>query len=134
MLDEIRSTAGMKLKLLFEPGTSFAYSNMAYEVLGDLIAKVSRMSFEDYVDKNILRPLGMNSSTLLLSKADPRLLAEGYTRPRGGDCASLHKVAAYPFNRIHSPSSDLGRVGPGSCRVGPGNFASSRPQIRTWSG
>lgn len=103
----VRSLSGMKLKLFFDPGTGWSYSNMAYEVLGDLVAKVSGLTFEDYVDKNILRPLGMNNSTLLLSKADPKLLAEGYTRLRNGDHASLKPVAAYPFNRIHSPSSDL---------------------------
>ena len=42
--------------LRWEPGRKFAYSNMAYEVLGDLVAKVSGMSFEDYVTKNILKP------------------------------------------------------------------------------
>lgn len=104
----VRSLAGMKLKLLFEPGTSFSYSNMAYELLGDLIAKVSGKTFEDYVEGNILKPLGMKDSTLLLSKADPRLLAQGYTRPPGADSASsFRQVAAYPFNRMHSPSSDL---------------------------
>ena len=36
-------------KLIFAPGTDFRYSNMAFEVLGDLIAKVSGESFDDYV-------------------------------------------------------------------------------------
>jgi len=52
--------------LIAEPGTKFAYSNMAFEVLGDLIAKVSGETFEGYVQKHILEPLGMNSSTLLV--------------------------------------------------------------------
>lgn len=103
----VRSLANRKLKLLFDPGTHFAYSNMAYEVLGDLIAKVSGVSFEEYVKMNILRPLGMTASTLLLSEANPALLAQGYTRSRGGDYSSIKPVAAYPFNRAHSPSSDL---------------------------
>jgi CubicO group peptidase (beta-lactamase class C family) len=60
--------------LIAAPGANFRYSNMAYEVLGDLIAKVSGMSFEDYVRKNILEPLGMKSSTLLVKQADPALL------------------------------------------------------------
>ncbi len=103
----VRSLATMKLKLLFEPGTRFAYSNMAYEVLGDLIAKVSGVTFEEYVAAHILNQLGMTSSTLLLSKANPSLLAQGYTHPRGGDAATIKPVTAYPFNRAHSPSSDL---------------------------
>lgn len=44
---------------------------MAFEVLGDLVAKTSGLSFEDYVDAHILSPLYMVSSTLLLEKADP---------------------------------------------------------------
>jgi CubicO group peptidase (beta-lactamase class C family) len=103
----VRSLSTRKLKLLFDPGTHFSYSNMAYEVLGDLIAKVSGMTFEDYIDANILRPLGMSSSTLLLTKASAALLAQGYTRPRGGDYVSIKQVPAYPFNRAHGPSSDL---------------------------
>jgi CubicO group peptidase (beta-lactamase class C family) len=96
-----------KQKLLFDPGAKMAYSNMAYEVLGDLVAKVSGMSFEDYADAHIFKPLGMTSSTLLLKKADPAKLADGYTRPRGGDYASIHAIAAYPYNRAHTPSSNL---------------------------
>jgi len=103
----VRSLATNNLKLLFDPGTSFAYSNMAFEVIGDLIAKVSGVTFEAYVEANILRPLGMSASTMLLSKASPSLLAQGYTHPRGGGYSSIKPVPAYPFNRAHSPSSDL---------------------------
>src|SRR5262249_10257398 len=60
--------------LIAAPGAGFRYSNMAYEVLGDLIAKVSGMTFEDYVRINILEPLGMKSSTLLVKQASPSLL------------------------------------------------------------
>jgi len=90
--------------LLWEPGTKFAYSNMAYEVLGDLVAKVSGMSFEAYVSENILKPLGMKSSTLLLKEADPAKLAAGHTKTKDG---SLIPVTHYPYNRIHTPSSNL---------------------------
>ena len=103
----VRSLGDQKLKLLFDPGSGMAYSNMAYEVLGDLVAKVSGETFEDYVEEHILKPLKMSSSTLLIKKANPALLADGYMRKRGGDYASLRHVNAYPYNRIHTPSSDL---------------------------
>jgi CubicO group peptidase (beta-lactamase class C family) len=98
----VRSLGGKKL--LWDPGTKMAYSNMAYEVLGDLVAKVSGMSFEDYVDQNILQPLGMTSSTLLIRKADPLKLASGHSQGRGG---AVKVVEFYPYNRAHTPSSDL---------------------------
>jgi CubicO group peptidase (beta-lactamase class C family) len=65
--------------LIADPGTKFQYSNIAFEVLGDVIAKVSGLSFEDYVKRNILEPLGMNSSTLLVKQADAGLLTRPYT-------------------------------------------------------
>ena len=43
--------------LLFAPGERIQYSNMAYEILGDVVAKASGMTFEDYVRQNILEPL-----------------------------------------------------------------------------
>jgi CubicO group peptidase (beta-lactamase class C family) len=91
-------------QLRWEPGSKYAYSNMAYEVLGDLVAKVSGEAFEDYVEANILKPLGMTSSTLLYKKADPEKLAEGHTRSKDG---SVQPIAHYPYNRAHTPSSNL---------------------------
>src|SRR5262249_51293321 len=90
----VRSLGNKKLRC--EPGSKFAYSNMAYEVLGDLIAKVSGKTFEDYVAENILRPVGMHSSTLLLKKAEPARLATGHTR---GEDKAIKPVAHYPYNR-----------------------------------
>ena len=51
-------------KLIFAPGEKWQYSNMAFEVLGHLIEKVSGLSFEEYIRKNILDPLGMKQSSL----------------------------------------------------------------------
>jgi CubicO group peptidase (beta-lactamase class C family) len=89
--------------LHWDPGTRFRYSNMAFEVLGDLVAKVSGKSFDDYVDDAILKPVGMKSSTLLYKKADPAKLAMGYTLTKG----AIAPVAHYPYNRAHTPSSNL---------------------------
>jgi CubicO group peptidase (beta-lactamase class C family) len=92
------------LSLIAAPGTTFRYSNMAYEILGDVIAKVSGESFEDYVKHHILEPLDMKTSTLLVKKADPKLL----TSPHVLD-ESYEPVVSrvFPYNRMHSPSSTL---------------------------
>lgn len=90
--------------LIAEPGAKFQYSNMAFEVLGDVIAKVSGMSFEDYVKRNILEPLGMKNSTLLVKQADPQLLSSPHVQGAAYD-VEVSKV--FPYNRMHSPSSTL---------------------------
>ena len=66
-------------KLIAAPGEKQRYSNIAFEVLGDVIAKVSGTTFEDYVNENILAPLGSNKSTLLIKQADESLLTSPHT-------------------------------------------------------
>ncbi len=90
-------------KLIFAPGERMRYSNMAFEVLGDLIAKVSGKSFEDYVRDNILIPLKMKDSTLLKKKADPQLITTPHVLKEGKTAVS----PVYPYNRMHAPSSTL---------------------------
>lgn len=51
------------LKVRTIPGTRFSYSNMGYSFLGLIIEKITQESYENYLDKNLLGPLGMNSST-----------------------------------------------------------------------
>jgi CubicO group peptidase (beta-lactamase class C family) len=92
------------LSLIAAPGTKFQYSNMAFEILGDVVAKVSGESFEAYVKHHILEPLSMNSSTLLVKEADPKLL----TSPHVWNTAFDPSVSpVFPYNRMHSPSSTL---------------------------
>ena len=45
--------------MLWAPGGGWRYSNKAFDALGDVIAKVSGLSFEEYVQKHILDPIGM---------------------------------------------------------------------------
>ena len=46
----------------FKPGSQWSYSNLGYVFLGQIIERLSGDDFEVYVDKNILKPLGMTES------------------------------------------------------------------------
>lgn len=48
--------------IAFTPGTRWSYSNLAYVFLGQIIERLSGDDFEVYIDKNILKPLGMAES------------------------------------------------------------------------
>jgi CubicO group peptidase (beta-lactamase class C family) len=48
--------------IAFAPGTRWSYSNLGYVFLGQIIQRLSGDDFEVYIDKNILKPLGMNHS------------------------------------------------------------------------
>lgn len=47
------------LELNFEPGSRFEYSNSGYALLTAIIEKVSDMSYGEYIQEKICRPLGM---------------------------------------------------------------------------
>lgn len=48
---------------IYEPGTTPAYSNYGYGLAGYIVQRVSGVPFEQYVQDNILNPVGMTSST-----------------------------------------------------------------------
>ena len=48
--------------IAFSPGSRWSYSNLGYVFLGQIIERLSGDDFEIYVDKNILKPLGMTES------------------------------------------------------------------------
>lgn len=48
--------------IAFVPGTRWSYSNLGYVFLGQIIERLSGDDFEVYIDKNILKPLGMTES------------------------------------------------------------------------
>lgn len=49
-------------EILFKPGTRFSYSNPGFIYLGRVIEQLSGDDYEVYMEKNVLRPLGMNHS------------------------------------------------------------------------
>ena len=100
------------LRLRTIPGSRFAYSNMGYALLGMVIEAVTKESYETYLDKNLLRPLGMNHSTFSFvtqvgENADPSLalghLDNGspqaaipiYLRPAGQFTTTAHDMGLF---------------------------------------
>jgi len=65
-------------RLRFHPGSRFAYSNIGYWLLGEIIATVSDGSFTSYVDEHVLRPLGIVPAEMGFSIVDPSRHAAGY--------------------------------------------------------
>ena len=51
-----------KAQRFFKPGRNFDYSNTGYFVLASIIEKVTGISFNQYLQKNIFEPLNMRNS------------------------------------------------------------------------
>ena len=96
----------------YGPGERWEYSNANYQVLGRLIEVISGQSFPDYIQANILQPIGMNHS-LVSDGAVHVEMATGHrpwfgskrpmadarthlgTAPQGGVVASASDLARY---------------------------------------
>jgi CubicO group peptidase (beta-lactamase class C family) len=89
-------------ELVFAPGEKFFYSNTAYDILGYLIAQVSKVSFESYIEEHILRPLGMVYSTFLKSQVSPGLATSPHL-----SLPEVEVSPVYPYQRAHAPSGSL---------------------------
>ncbi|WP_346937595.1 serine hydrolase [Clostridium sp.] len=100
----VRSISGREL--MWEPGEKFAYSNIAYEILGNVIEKASGMSFEKYMKENILNVVQMKESNFLKPLVSKELLTSPHILDiKNGYGATVSKV--FPYNRAHGPSSTL---------------------------
>ncbi len=49
---------------IFPPGTITAYSNYGAALAGYIVEQVSGLSYEDYVEENVFKPLGMSRSSV----------------------------------------------------------------------
>lgn len=56
------------------PERGFSYNNSNYLLLAAIVEKVSEMSFEEYMERNIFEPLGMDNTYMCTSKDENFLL------------------------------------------------------------
>jgi CubicO group peptidase (beta-lactamase class C family) len=91
------------------PGAYWHYSNLAFSLLGEVVARVSGRAAEEYLDEHVLRPLGMERTTWT---AQPPT-ASGYLVDPYADVPRVEPViegrALAPAAELWSTPSDLCR-------------------------
>ena len=90
-----------------------AYSNYATAVAGYIVERVSGMSFDDYIEKNILNPLAMNQTTTRQPLPD-RFAADmsvGYQWDQGHYVPKKWEiiVGAQPAGTVSASATDMAR-------------------------
>ena len=92
MLGE-RTLAYALQPLTFEPGSKWQYSNPSINTLGRIVEVVSGMSFADFLDARLFKPLAMKDTTFWPTEAQARRVAKAY-QP-GPDNKGLVEVDNY---------------------------------------
>jgi D-alanyl-D-alanine-carboxypeptidase/D-alanyl-D-alanine-endopeptidase len=93
------------------PGTAFEYSNYGFAILGQVVARASGLRYVDYVDRNILRPLGMTATRWEAAAIPAAHLAKGYQWKDGSwtEEPQLPDGAFGAMGGLYTTSRDLAR-------------------------
>ena len=67
-----------KNKTKSKPNKKYAYSNLGYVLLGQIIERVSGLSYEDYIREHIFKPLNIKANELDFTITEPMRHAKGY--------------------------------------------------------
>lgn len=106
--DVIRCMLGLPLD--FAPGERYAYSNYGYCLLGRVIEKLSRQSYEDYVQSQVLSPLGITSMRLGKSRLEHRAVQEvRYYDPGTGPSVfadDRNQTVNFPYGAFNAEAMD----------------------------
>ena len=95
------------LPLQFTPGSRFSYSNSNYVVLGSIIERASKVSYEDFVKRNIFDPLEMHDTGYEHPDSG---VAVGYKR-EGVVADTIDMSVPYAAGALYSTVEDLRRWG-----------------------
>ena len=92
------------------------YANVNYSLLGKIIEKVSGLSYEEYVTKNIFEPLDLSHTAATQKESINNGLIDGYTDFWGFQLKRSHKYPTsenawitVPAGYLSSSTNDLGR-------------------------
>jgi CubicO group peptidase (beta-lactamase class C family) len=124
-MPSLREKLTMEAVLVREPGSAFSYSNTGYNMLELLIEEVTGQSFNDYMLREILIPLGMNRSTFIWNERFDSAVPVGYDlrgkpipayvypeKASGGLFATAEDIAAFTIAGMKDAPHDKQLLSP----------------------
>ena len=70
-------------RFINEPGTRYSYSNVGYAILGLALGRAAGEPYVEYIQKHILKPLGMSRTTFTLDERMKENRAKGFLIENG---------------------------------------------------
>ena len=94
-------------RVRWPPGTRMAYSNPGYAVAGYLIEVIAGRPYHEYIRDEIFLPLGMTTSSFVLTPDDHAVLASGYAGAEGAP-VGYPAIHLRPAGNMHSSAREMG--------------------------
>lgn len=102
---DVMSGANGIVRVGAEPGSTWRYSGGGYLILQLLVEEVTRAPFNDYMQRTVLKPLGMTGSTFV--EPDPGRLVDLYAAD--GSTATHYRFTATGAASLYTSAADLTR-------------------------
>jgi D-alanyl-D-alanine carboxypeptidase len=83
-IDEILAAAD-QIELVIPPDSAHKYSNLAFALLGEIIERVAKRPYAEWIQQEVTEPLGMNDTVCSPIGDQIERLARGYNALRAGD-------------------------------------------------
>jgi CubicO group peptidase (beta-lactamase class C family) len=97
---------------VLQPGTRFHYSNLAFALLGEVVARRSGQPYVEYVQARILDPLGLSRTTWAPSGARAQgYFVEPYSDTLKPERDDIELLGAASAGQLWSTTADLCRWG-----------------------
>ena len=109
--DQILRMAYHQEALNFVPGSEYTYSNTGYNLLAEVVQRVSGKTFREWTHEHIFKPLGMTATHFQdnPSQVIPER-ANGYRRERDGEYLAVHDgLTAFGSSSLYTSIDDMGK-------------------------
>lgn len=108
--DQILRMAWRQEELNFPSGDEYSYSNTGYNLLAEIVQRVTGESFREWTDENIFEPLSMSSSHFQDNHLEvvPNR-ASGHQPSSAGWMVSPNGLTALGSSSLHASADDMAR-------------------------
>ena len=113
-----------------KPGTKFVYCNLNYSLLGAIIENVTGIRFDEYIDKNICEPLGLNASFNLTKIDSLKLVRTLKYNKKEKQFKKVNRIYNYQYVRDKLKDYKLGYTT--ACLSPAGGMKMSAKDLATW--
>ncbi len=103
---------------------TFRYSNSGIALLGYIVEQVSGMSYEDFCQQNIFKPMNMKNSSWFLKNLDSSLVAKTYIRNKAKEFIfkGHNGYPDYPGGQLRTSITDYSTLIAGYLNADKNNF------------
>src|SRR6185436_6457298 len=106
--DEVRALFSGKAYTTDAPGSKWEWSISNFALLVEILEKVTGMSYPDYLNKNVITPLGLTSTRYIEEKIIIKNLARGYGKQGEDLYPTYQSMITYdPSLRLSISTGDL---------------------------